>query len=76
MRRVGRPWIFSLAFVLSKLTTFLGKKANSEHTGMLLPKITIYQLQDFHLSSRYQNENANRIIFIQHIVTHDACMRS
>ena len=43
---------------------------------MLLPKITIYQLQDFHLSSRYQNENANRIIFIQHIVTHDACMRS
>ena len=45
-------------------------------TGMLLPKITIYQLQDFHLSSRYQNENANRIIFIQHIVTHDACMRS
>ena len=51
-------------------------ESSSDITGMLLPKITIYQLQDFHLSSRYQNENANRIIFIQHIVTHDACMRS
>ena len=46
------------------------------NAGMLLPKITICQLQDFHLSNVYQYENVNRFISIQHIVTHDTCMRS
>ena len=51
-------------------------KPDAAITGMLLPKITICQLQDFHLSNIYQYENVNRFISIQHIVTHDTCMRS